>query len=1113
MFKKPTFWIVLTLVSIGSAVFTIKYFPHAFPLVTLDLQMNRQGALQSARDLSQQVNWGPEGFSQAASFRLNQRVQNFVELEAGGTEAFRKMLEEGLYSPYTWRVRHFKEGETNETLVRFTPQGNPYGFIEKLPEDEPGASLTPESALTIAEKRAINDWGIDLSSYELVEESEETHLGGRTDHTFVYERSNATIGEGRYRLRLVVGGDDLIELTHFIKIPEAFFRRHQEMRSANNTIASIAVIAVGLFYILGGCIIGLFFLLRQRWVIWRIPLLWGLLIAFLQVLAGINQWPLAWMNYDTALSANGFFLSQIGFLLINFLFLTVITTLAFMAAESLSRKAFPHHIQQWRLWSTGVANSPSVIGRTIGGYLLVSIFWAYEVALFFFSTNVLGWWAPSEALFQPDMLATYFPWLSSIAISAQAGFWEESLFRAVPIAGAALLGKKFGHRNAWIAGAFILQALVFSAAHANYPTQPAYARLVELIIPSIGFGLIYLYFGLLPAIVLHFTVDVVAFAMPLFVSSAPGTWMNQILVILLTGVPVWILVRARLSSGRWNEISETDYNRNWSPSVKEARKVEVTELPEREALSPTIARFLPLAGLIGLVLWLLFANFQTDVPSLTIKRNESKELAKKFLSETGAEVSDEFEVLARIGGSIDQQDRFIWRTGGEEIYQELMGEYLLPPHWRVRFARFEGDVTERAEEYQVFIGGKEDVFRIRHQLPESREGASISEEDARILAHKTIKDKVLLEPALLKEVSAKESKLPNRRDWVFTFADTVNYLLPEGEARIAIQITGDQIGDSRKYIHVPEEWARQERNQRNLTSVLSLFCNVILILVVIAGIVGAVINWSKSKDLSEKNFSPPVFISFFVFLFGLGVFNLINSWPATYAYFSTAEPVLNQTFSTIAFSLLGSLFLSMGLALIIAFLQVWKGTQPDLHGLRPLLWGFSLGLLMTGLLAVMTKITPSLEPVWAEYISAGTYIPVFASGLHPLSRYIATTTLVLIIFIAMDRFTQGWSRRKGLFFFILIIIGVTFAGYGSIDSIVYWLELGLVLGMILLFAYQIVLRFHLSLVPLMVAVMFILNELRQGIYQAHPAALPGSILAIVLLGSLSIYWFKKLQRN
>ena len=41
------------------------------------------------------------------------------------------------------------------------------------------------------------------------------------------------------------------------------------MRSANNTIATIANYGILIFYVLGGIVLGLFLLNRERWLIWK----------------------------------------------------------------------------------------------------------------------------------------------------------------------------------------------------------------------------------------------------------------------------------------------------------------------------------------------------------------------------------------------------------------------------------------------------------------------------------------------------------------------------------------------------------------------------------------------------------------------------------------------------------------------------------------------------------------------------------------------------------------------------------------------------------------------------------------------------------------------------
>jgi len=234
-----------------------------------------------------------------------------------------------------------------------------------------------------------------------------------------------------------------------------------------------------------------------------------------------------------------------------------------MAGESLTRRAFGSQPQLWRTWSSGSAASTAILGRTVAGYLLTPILLAYQATFYLFATRVLGWWIPPQSLSDPGVVASSVPWLRVIADAVQFAFWEELLVRAVPIAGAALIGDRLGRRRLFVGIALILQAMLFSASHATVVSQPAYARAVELLLPSLGFGCLYLAFGLLPAIILHLANDVVWLGLPLFMSSGHGAWIDLALVIGLTLIPLWIVVGARLRRAEWFELPVEARNEHW----------------------------------------------------------------------------------------------------------------------------------------------------------------------------------------------------------------------------------------------------------------------------------------------------------------------------------------------------------------------------------------------------------------------------------------------------------------------------------------------------------------------------------------------------------------------
>ena len=1099
MFRRPVFWAAFAAVAVACAAFAVANFPRAFSIVELDLEMDRATALSEARRLAGELDWGPSDYRQAASFQVNDRVRSFVELEAGGAEAFAGLLRDGPYHPYQWIVRHFRAGEVREVQVRFRPDGAPYGFRERLSEDAPGAVLEAAAARTIAEAGTGAPWNVALAAYEPVESSQEEQPGGRVDHTFVYERSDVQAGEGRFRLRLVVSGDRLTELTHFLQVPEAFDRRYEEMRSANEGIGIAGSFLMLLLYGLGGVGVGLFVLLRQRRVLWRMALVWGAAISFAQLLAGLNQWPLIWMAYDTALSETSFALQQVASQVAAFLAFTGVFTLSFMAAESLSRRAFPHHVQFWRCWSRDGARSRTVLGQTVAGYLIVGIDLAFLVCFYWITTGYLGWWSPSDALLSPDSLATVLPWFSPLAISLQAGFWEECLFRAVPLAGAALIGDRFGRRGAWIAAAFVVQILIFGAGHAAYPTQPSYARLVELIVPSTIFGLLYLRFGLLPAIVMHFAFDAVLFGIPLFVSSAPGAWVDQGIFALIFLAPLWVVLVARYRGGAWIDTTPALRNAAWQPPEVEAPEAP----PPTPASEPLGLPALPVSaavGAVGLALWASTAIAPSESPPLEVGRSAAVEAAREALAAQGVDAADWME-LSRVVSVPGVQHRFVWSEAGAERHRALLGEYLGVPRWYVRYARFEGDVAERAEEHLFWVDGDGTVARRAHRLAEGTAGSSLAEEEARKLAADALDRLGGAADRDLREISAESARRPARTDWTFTFRDEAAGDLAGGEARVEVEVAGDEVADTRRYVFLPEEWRREDEQRQATLSIGAIASSMVLGLVLVAGAVLAVVRWTRGA------FDLRVALAVAGLSLGAAVVAMANNWPNLMSGLSTAQPLPLQVGIGVAGALVGGGLLAVLLGLLAGHAAVLATKNNAADRMTAGLTALALGFGFLGVVALAGTMLDAPLPRWSAYGPASSFVPVLGAALGAVPGYLMLTLVTLLIVTSVNTLTAHWTRRKVVGAAALVLVGGLLAPGSVPADPASWAAACLLGGALLLGAYVWVLRARPALVIPAVAALTVPALVAAGLEQAYGGALLGSLAGAIVVSVLAWRWF------
>ena len=1108
--RNPFFWILQVIVLITCVLLSLQFFPKAFPIVDLDIKMTRKEALKQASILAQEHHWAPEGFRQTTEFSLDSLTQNFVELNVGGAQAFRKLLADHYYYPYTWRVRNFKEGQIHESSVIFTPSGEFYGFNQRIPEEEKGPALSVAEARTIAEKTVREKWNFDLSAFKLIENSQDKKPNGRLDHVFIYERPNITLGEGKFRVALEVSGSKLSLFRNFVKVPESFTRRYQEMRSFNHIISNIATFFIYIFYFGGGCIFGLYFLGKIRWITWKEPLFWGVSIAALQGIEKINQLPLEWMDYDTALGTREFLLRFFTNASGAFILEAVLLVFSFMAAESLSRKAFPQHPQLWKIWSKGAGSSVEILGRTLGGYLTVGFSIAYVVFAYYFATRYLHWWTPAETLYQPDSLSSYLPWLTPIANSLHAGFWEECLFRAVPLAGAALLGNRYGHRKKWLVAAFLIQAVIFAAGHANYPAQPSYARVIELIIPSFIFGGIFLVFGLLSSIILHFTFDVVMFSIPIFSAKVPEIWMDQIAIVLLTLIPLWVVLIRRITAGKWTHLTQAHLNQGWTPSRKISESSEEKlpsvkhELPRKQVLVGV--GLLAILGIVSLF-WVPIKN---DQPKLEMNRKTAISLAQNELKRRGFNLSEEWQPLASIDSGLSSDDRFVWRTSGEDTYRKIVSDYLSPPAWSVRFVRFNANVVERAEEFGVRLTNS--FIDFKHTLPESRPGEKLPESDAYQIAlkallayqrehyHSDVRD-----ISYLKKISSSSKKLPNRLDWTFTFSDTRQHL-KQGDARILVEISGTEPTAVLPYVFIPEEWHRTERAEKHTMGIF----NTISILIM--GLLGIIAMTIALINVSKKNFSKKTFLFGFSALVLFQGISFLNNIPAIEATFGTTQPKYNQIANTLLFATVKILSLSSISGLFLGYIHhKAKRTKP--YSQWHSIWmGVGGGIIAVGWLTAINRLIPSLHPTVGNFASLDGYLPTLRI-FHPVTSYVTLTIGALILALFVQTLTHHWTlgiRKK-------ILGGVALLGVALLvstvlaDKVGQWLLLGFAIGSYLILAFHFIFKSHLSLVPLTTGVVIAFQSLKQIRLDPYSGSSWHNALSVLAILVLSFLWFKNLR--
>ena len=877
------FSIVVVVVAVAAAVTAAWLFPRALPIVALEQSLTREVALARADSFIRAHFLAPAGARTAVRFQSNDSLRTFVELAGGGHDSLNALVRGDDIAPFTWSVRAFVPGDPREARVSFAPDGRILGFERKLADADRRPTVSADSGQRMAE-HALDNW-IDerTDRWRLVTSSYETKkTSSRIDRTYTFERVDRRIGGAPIRAEVVIAGDTPARIRPFVEIPESFKRRYAEMRSWNEMLALLAGLGI-----LGVVVIGIIALTRyarERRVRWREPMLVGVVIGVLALIAAVNEMPGNWFSYDTAMSPSVFRAMQV----LTAIVLGVATalTLGFTlaVAEAATRQAFPQHLDWWKLWR--FRGTREVAAQVGGGYAVAAIALAYVVTFYLATRTLFGWWVPSELLDDPNQIASPMPWISGIAISVNAGVWEEALFRALPLSLLSLwVGQRSG-RKWWMAGGVVVSALIFGFAHADYESWPPYSRGVEIFLDACFWAVLFIVFGLLVTVVAHFVYDLVLFGIFAASGNAIEYRVTAAIILLALLSPALVVLWRWARQRGFIPIPEEARFAAWTPMAFEEPAAPMT--PRQAGVFTRRARRIALwAAVAGVIVAVARPPKPTLGPQFTADRARVVQTADSMLSARGGNPTD-WTRLTLIGSdTIAPWPRFLRQYKLVPEVQRFASTYAVPAWWVVRYVRTTGTTAQRAEEWRARLFPDGRPLQIQHFIPDSASRPPADSAAVRRIALASL-SRDGIDTSTLQETEFKETARPARLDVTLTYSDTAVKLPAGAVARARVQIAGDEPLVVRRNLELPEEFIRADRARQTNRAMIGGVTILLLLGLVVTGAI--VVKRRRPILVNDGHLDRRDTFVLLGALILLAILSGLNSLPSELGAYDTAQP-------------------------------------------------------------------------------------------------------------------------------------------------------------------------------------------------------------------------------
>ena len=1128
-------WVAAGIVGL---LFAYKYFFQAFPEASVNFQVSREEALTRARKFVTGLGENPTGYKSSIIFDVDEDAKVYLERQLPLREANRMMSSE--LNIWYWEVRFFKPLQEEEFEVRVSPSGQIVGYDHKIEEARAGASLDRDRAQSAAQDFLGARLEMDLRGWDaLPEEANSKKKPNRTDWTFTWEKHGFRAKDAPYRLQVTVQGDHIGRSEETLKVPEAWERSYQRLRSTNDTLELVfTVLYIALL------VVAVWFGIRltlQGQTRWRGAILLGLLVAALLFLQGLNEWPLWGAGYDTRVSYASFLAGKVGsaFLLAVFSALTI--TLVLPAAEPLYRSSWPERLRLSNAFTLRGWRSKEFFSASVVGLSLAAVHIAYVVG-FYVLANWLGAWAPQEVNYQ-ESVNTLFPWISGAAIGLLAATNEEFTFRlfAIPFF------QKFT-KSRWVA--VIVPAFLWSFLHSNYPQEPAYVRGIEIGLIGIVAGIVMLRWGILATLIWHYTVDASLVGLFLLRSNSLYFKVSGVVVAAAAFAPLVFAGVSCLVRGGF-EADEDLRNRATPPpnldlALASPSGASAIAPGRYDALSAKMVAFLAACLVSGsLIVWRLKPESIGDYLKLSVDPKTARAKADQILRGRGVDPSS-YKCAVIFADIVDPvTNEFLRERVGISRVNEIYATEVPGALWQARYFR-----DGQPEEFAVKLKPDGSLFALQHKIAEDAAGPSLKKEEAVSRAEKYLREEKRLDLRQWTLLEADSETRPHRVDHLLTWQrntpldsvapDSLGTTNGHAYERVRVALLGDEVTDYRRsyfqrsgsadedepasegfstYIKIPDDWRRKQEEATLPRETLSIGPMVLLGGLGLTALILFFTNLRSdaARAIPWKRlalWAAWAVVSFYaVFAFGNRIPNFLNAYNTAIPY-KTMLGVLGIT------ALLGGPF-SFGLLVLlfgvgcyyarVAFgeqrLTGWGG-MPGTYYRDALSIGLggSAGLLgLERLLATASMHWPTVHRFFdasfgQDFDALLPAASIFGSTL--LSGLRMTAYVVIIASFVAAKIKGTWLRALLFFLGALAVVG---GSWGSPADFVKQFLARLILLGILVFGVRCVMRFNLLGCFLVVAGTSLVTGAAELLAQPN-AFYRGNGYAVLLMLALLFAW-------